>query len=376
MAPTSAPLWAFQPFKAIYTTLFLLQSLAHVLLLSLRYIVKPLRPRPELGMKSNLACIMTKKCFAWSTMTRSPYVLYNDPDKAKERCAHVQPAPLPLVTGALSSSDTVKPAPLKAVWYPSPPPSPQDKADLKKQKTVLHFPGGAFVMALGHSDAGQVVADSMASHLGADRTIWGQYRLAGTPETSFPAALQDALSFYHYVVSLGFEPKNIVLSGDSAGGNIVLGLLRHLETQRQLPLPGGAAVFSPWVHVTPRAGQDYDECDNAWSDILVAELLQWGADAYLPRLVPNGLEGYVSPLHHPFRTSIPLFVHSGAAEAFYQDNKNFAAEMVGVNGEKMVRFCETSDAPHDLLLGHPSYGLTKELGTAVKEAHDFLKEGR
>ncbi|KAK5988695.1 Esterase-like protein [Cladobotryum mycophilum] len=369
-----APLWSSQPLKTIYMIFFLLKTPPHLALLFFRYLAKPLRPLPEWDIKANISSAMIKAFFQYVTATRSQRTLYTEPGKAKERHSRIEPPADRLFSGVLAASETIKPMPVDGIWFPSPP--PQDVAELKDQKVVLHFPGGAFIIAFGHQESGKSVADIMAKSMKATRTIWAQYRLAGTPETRFPAALQDALTFYQYVVSLGVEPENIILSGDSAGGNVVLALMRYLEhsqTQPEpLPLPGGAIVFSPWVHVTSHAAEDYDQSNNSRSDILVGPLLQWGADSYLPEgELPSGIEAYISPLHHPFNLSIPLFIHAGAAEAFHADIQSFADEMAQMNGNR-VQFHATTLAPHDILLSHEAFGMTESLETVVEEACGFF----
>lgn len=184
------------------------------------------------------------------------------------------------------------------------------------------------------------------------------------------------------------NPKNIILSGDSAGGNVVLALLRHLESTQNsegsgansssrtnvptLPLPGGAIVFSPWVEVTPNAGEIYQACRNAQSDVLDPGFLQWGAESYLGK---NGIKGeaapYTSPLNHPFKTSVPLYIHVGAAEGFCQSVTSFAGGMREIAGNR-VGFSATPKAPHDLLLTHPLFGMEGELCAVVDEARRFF----
>lgn len=143
---------------------------------------------------------------------------------------------------------------MRGVWLPSPLTS--DAPDPHKEKVILHFPGGAFVITFGHETSGRPAWEILNKHLKASKLLWAQYRLAASEETRSPAAVQDALTYYRYVVSLGVDPKNIILSGDSAGGNVVLALMRHLESAQspELPLPGGVIVFSPWVQVTSMLG--------------------------------------------------------------------------------------------------------------------------
>lgn len=73
---------------------------------------------------------------------------------------------------------------------------------------------------------------------GATNVLHVSYRLAGA-QSPFPAAVQDVLSCYSYVLDLGVPLENITVVGDSAGGNLAIALLRYLETaQTQIPCPG------------------------------------------------------------------------------------------------------------------------------------------
>jgi acetyl esterase/lipase len=77
-----------------------------------------------------------------------------------------------------------------------------------------------------------------------------QYRKCVTEATAFPAPLLDALSAYHYAThELGYAARDIVLAGDSAGGNLVLAVMQTLSKTGQ-PLPRGVALSSPWCDMT------------------------------------------------------------------------------------------------------------------------------
>ncbi|KAI7779926.1 hypothetical protein LA080_000249 [Diaporthe eres] len=378
--------WSSQPLKAIYTIFFLLATPPYAATLYLRYLAKPSHPDCAGTAKMSLASQMLKLFFRYSLATQSRRVFDDDPAKAKERLANIEPPARSLFSGALAPTASVKPGPVKGVWLPDAP--SLQSTNLQEEKVVIHYPGGAFVITFGHEGTGRPVSDVLTKHLKASKVLWAQYRLAADEQTCFPAAVQDALTYYNYVLSLGIPPKNIILSGDSAGGNVVLALIRFLESAQPasevdadgssrtktpgLPVPGGAVVWSPWVEVTPNAGKDYEGYVNAESDMLDADFLQWGAESYLGK---NGGEKdnlpYTSPLNHPFRTSVPLYIHAGAAEGFCQSITKFAANMRGVDGNR-VAFCATPKAPHDLLLGHPTFGLTNELHAVLDEVHEFL----
>ena len=379
-----APLTSKQPFKALYTIFFLLKTPPQLILLYLKYLIKPLRPLKEWSATENLLSQIGKIMFQYITATRSGLLLYADPVAAGDRHSHIEPAAENLYSGVLTKSKDVKPGPVDAVWFPSAAPVRDADPAVLKEKVVLHFPGGAYIMAFGHKDSGLEVADAMTKHMKADRTIWAQYRLSHSPETRFPAALQDTLTFYQYVLSLGFDPNNVILSGDSAGGNAVIALLRYLEdrahnedgeTQATLPLPGGAIVFSPWVNVTLNAGKEYDQYSNAQCDCLWGPLLQWGVDAFIPgEDLSSEVQSYISPLHHPFKTSVPLVIHAGEAEAFYPDIKDFADEMVELNGDR-VQYHSTARAAHDILLSHKTFGLTEERAAVLESACKLFEHG-
>lgn len=369
----SKPAWSSQPFKAIYTTYFLCKTPVHLLLLSIAYIAKPLRPQPGWGVKDNVQAAMARMLFTFWASIRSQRPVYDAPEKAQERHARVEPPPADLFTGALAASDRVRPAAVDAVWFPSPPPS-SSPAEMVKQKVVLHFPGGAFVLAFSHEKSGRPIASALNKHFKADRTVWAQYRLSGTPETCFPAAIQDAVTFYHYIVSLGVDPANIIVSGDSAGGNVALALARYIQDNRtKLPLPGGFAVFSPWVNVTATAGRDYDQEKHAQSDVLHSSVLQWGANVYRPQAkLTAETEAYISPLHRHLEVSVPLYVHAGGAEGMHDQIRSFAEEMSRVRGNRVL-FRSTPLAPHNLPFTHEQFGLVKELGESLHEAFEFFE---
>lgn len=375
----SKPLWSSQPLKAIYTTYFLLKTPLHLLLLSIAYIAKPLRPQPAWGIKDNVQAAMARMLFSFWATARSQRPVYDAPEKAGGRHARVEPPPADLFTGMLapgSGSRRVRPAAVDAVWFPGPPPPPPaSPAEMAGQRVVLHFPGGAFVLAFSHEKSGRPIADALNRHFRADRTVWAQYRLSGTPETCFPAAVQDAVTFYHYLLSSGVDPRNIIVSGDSAGGNVALALARYIQANRaRLPLPRGFAVFSPWVSVTATAGRDYDSENHSQSDVLHSSVLQWGADVYRPatQQLSAEAEAYISPLHRPFEVSAPLYVQAGGAEGMHDQVRSFAEEMAAVGGNRVL-FRSTPLAPHNLPFCHEQFGLGRELGESLDEAFEFFE---
>jgi epsilon-lactone hydrolase len=110
--------------------------------------------------------------------------------------------------------------------------------------TILYLHGGGHVMgsAFGHKPlmgALAVAADA--------RVLAPEFRLA--PEHPFPADLDDARRAYQWLLDTGTAPEQVVVAGDSSGSGVAMALLLSLK-QEDLPLPGGALLFCPWVDLS------------------------------------------------------------------------------------------------------------------------------
>ncbi len=120
-----------------------------------------------------------------------------------------------------------------------------DSADAH-DPTVLYLHGGGYVAgsAYGYQPhAGALAASARSGVLVPD------YRLA--PEHPFPAAVEDALSAYRWMLEQGIAAERIAVAGDSAGGGLVLSLLLTLRRDG-VPLPGGAVILCPWLDLALR----------------------------------------------------------------------------------------------------------------------------
>ena len=79
------------------------------------------------------------------------------------------------------------------------------------------------------------------------------YRLA--PEHPYPAAAEDAMKAWNYLMLLGYGARDVIITGDSAGGNLALSLVLKLKEQERL-FPRGIVLMSPWTE-SYRRGQDF-----------------------------------------------------------------------------------------------------------------------
>lgn len=114
-------------------------------------------------------------------------------------------------------------------------------ANQKAERVVLYFHGGAYVMgsrATHRALAGRIARASRAQVLLPD------YRLA--PENPFPAAVEDAVACWNWLLSGGHSPDRMSIAGDSAGGGLALATLLALK-DAGIPLPACAIGLSPWT---------------------------------------------------------------------------------------------------------------------------------
>jgi monoterpene epsilon-lactone hydrolase len=109
---------------------------------------------------------------------------------------------------------------------------------------ILYLHGGGFVFGGPKTHRHLVAALSAACGLPA---LLLDYHRA--PEHPFPAAADDAVAGYQWLLDQGFAPNKIVVLGDSAGGHLAAGLLADLR-RRRMPMPAAAVLFSPFLDLT------------------------------------------------------------------------------------------------------------------------------
>jgi epsilon-lactone hydrolase len=114
----------------------------------------------------------------------------------------------------------------------------------EEEPTLLYLHGGGFV--LGSAFGYRPLAGALALAAGTGALV-PEYRLA--PEHPFPAALDDAVRAYGWMLERGVPPEHVTLAGDSAGAGLVLSLLLTLK-ERRLALPGAAVMLCPAVDLT------------------------------------------------------------------------------------------------------------------------------
>lgn len=137
--------------------------------------------------------------------------------------------------------------------------------DERRQGVILYLHGGGY--ACGDLEYAKGYGSTLAVRCGV-RVFCPAYRLA--PESPFPAALEDALESYQYLLKKGYDPKQIALCGESAGGGLIYALCLKLK-EENLPLPGGLIAMSPWTDLTS-SGQSYETNRDVDPNMTVEQL--------------------------------------------------------------------------------------------------------
>jgi epsilon-lactone hydrolase len=188
---------------------------------------------------------------------------------------------------------------------------------------VLYLHGGGYVM--GSLNTHRAFASHLAARTGLPVLVV-DYRLG--PEFPFPAALDDALAAYEWLLVQGFSAGRVVIAGDSAGGGLTLATLLALR-DRGRPLPAAAVPISPWTDLT-LSGDSMDALEA--QDPMVQRVgLQRMADWYLGD--QDATDPLASPVFGDCAGLPPLLIHVGAVETLLDDSTRFAAraEAAGVD---------------------------------------------
>jgi epsilon-lactone hydrolase len=175
---------------------------------------------------------------------------------------------------------------------------------------LLYLHGGGYVIGSPRSHRHLAAAIARAAGTAA---LLVDYRLA--PEHPFPAALDDAVAAYRWLLGRGLAPSRVVVAGDSAGGGLTVATLLALR-DRGLPRPAGGACISPWVDLTC-SGATY--ATKATVDpIVTRESVEMMAQAYAGAGDPKA--PLLSPLYADLRGLPPLLVQVGSDEVLLDDS--------------------------------------------------------
>lgn len=181
-------------------------------------------------------------------------------------------------------------------------------------RVVLYLHGGAFVAESPHTH--QALLAKLCRRAGA-RGFYLSYRLA--PEHRYPAASDDCLAAYRFLLDSGVDPAQLVIAGDSAGGNLTVGTAMRVRDQGW-PLPAALVVLSPVLDAT--LGGDSMQRNDGLDPMFRRASLAALEGSYVSR--EQSLEPYVSPLFGDLDGLPPTLALVGSSELLLDDTLRYA----------------------------------------------------
>ena len=224
---------------------------------------------------------------------------------------------------------------------------------------MLYLHGGGYV--LGSMRTHRVMLSHLSRASGF-KVLGLDYRLA--PENPFPAPVEDTLAAYRWLLWSGYDPRKIVLAGDSAGGGLVVAAIVAMRYAGE-PLPAAGVCLSPWVDMEA-TGPSF--VTNATSDPSVArDRILRLAGVYLAGKSPQA--PLASPIHADLRGLPPLLVQVGSIETLLDDARALAQRAQAAGVEVTLEVWE--DMPH---VWHHFAPILPEAQQAIARIGEFVRK--
>jgi acetyl esterase/lipase len=224
-------------------------------------------------------------------------------------------------------------------------------------KVIIHLHGGGYVT--GFVDSHLMMCAPMAKALKRNMLL-PEYRLA--PANPFPAALEDSLKAYRWLLAQGTDARDIVISGDSAGGGLALATVLSLRDAGD-PLPAAVICISPWADLTNRGASHV--ANAKVESVLRTNVLNEWARYYTDE--SNLTNPLVSPVYADLRGLPPLLIQVGSDEILLDDSLTLAKKAKADGVDVSLRIWD------DMWHAWPVLGdLIPESGMAFEEMNDFI----
>ena len=223
--------------------------------------------------------------------------------------------------------------------------------------TVFYLHGGGYVIGSFTSHRGLLARLGQAASM---RTMAVDYRLA--PEHPFPAAIEDAVTAYQWLLDSGTPSERIFFAGDSAGGGLVVATMLRCKA-RNIPLPRAAVLFSPFADMGT-TGQSL--VDNRDRDFVVTEGVAPGmAETYLAGADATSPEA--SPIYGDLAGLPPILIQVSSHEVLLDDSLRLLRAAILVDVQVHLRVYQ--GLPHVWQL---FTGMLDEGQAALEEAGAFF----
>jgi monoterpene epsilon-lactone hydrolase len=225
------------------------------------------------------------------------------------------------------------------------------------ENVLLYLHGGGYFAC--SAETHRPITVSFARH--GFHVFAPDYRLA--PENPFPAAVEDAVTFYRALLHAGYSAHRIVVAGESAGGGLTLSLLLALRDAR-VPLPAGAALFSPWTDLA--ATGDSIRTNTERCAMFDGAGVAFSARYYLGDADPRN--PLASPLYADLKGLPPLLIHVGADEVLLDDSTRLAERARAAGVPVQLKIWPV--VPHAWQLAPH---LIPEARQSLRESSEFLR---
>ncbi|UJR20366.1 hypothetical protein I4U23_023498 [Adineta vaga] len=201
------------------------------------------------------------------------------------------------------------------------------KLQRNSDKILMYIHGGGFVAGDIHKYGGIVCHLSRTFNI---TVLFVEYRLS--PEHQYPAGVEDTVAAYRALLHENISPSQLIVMGDSAGGGLTLLTIQALFN-RQIPVPRGVIVLSPWADFST-SGESYTR--NRQTDVIADfDNFKW----IISHLLGNdhSSDSYINPIFSPlfgsFQGFPSMFINMGTAELLEDDSRQVAkkARDAGVN---------------------------------------------
>jgi acetyl esterase/lipase len=226
------------------------------------------------------------------------------------------------------------------------------------KKVILYVHGGGYVAGSCSDHRGFI--SRFAKNTGIINLVY-EYRLA--PEYPYPAALDDSVAVYQWLLQSGYLPGNILIAGESAGGGLTLALLLALK-DRNLPMPVAAVAISPWADLTCSS-----ESYRTKNKVSLAPLNSWLVFSKHYCGANHPTNPFISPLFGDLKGLPPMLINAGTDDELYEDGEQFALKAKAAGASVIFRKGEGQVHCYPLLA--PMF---PEATEAMNEIVDFVKQ--
>ena len=217
----------------------------------------------------------------------------------------------------------------------------------------------------GITDRYRALAVRQATYMDAAEVYCADYRLA--PAHVYPAALEDAAAVYRGLLARGIDPSNIIVFGDSSGGNLALELALYLKEQG-LPQPALLLLLSPWTDFEYKEGTSRTE--NFKKDKMLGAGTPFADSVRKPSPYAGSLpldDPRLSPIHADLSGLPPMLIQTGGYDLLLTEDE-FLAEKAAADGTP-VSLTIYPEMPHVFTLVLPDLA---ESIASLAEMRDFV----